>query len=578
MKNHRSGFNWKGTTYVTMCIALLAAMVSPVAAEMIPPGRVVPWEGNVGVPGGIPSRTTNCTTAACNALYGGTVTAASINNAISSAPVDSVVRLPVGTYDITGGIRMKNRVVLRGAGMNATTLNLNFSGDGITTPQSTYSSSGTLSSGYTKGSNSVVVSSVSGLSVNDSIILYENNDPDIVWSRTGGTNVIRQIVRITGISGNTVTFTPRLVFTYKASLNPGFRKVATMSSYIGLEDMTLNGQKGVLGNIVWYDSCYASWIKNVKTKYTNNAHIFLTRTLFNEIRECYITETTSQNDGFGVYANQLYDFSGANTGLLVENNIFAALWTSVILNNATGCVVAYNYAYNTHTNSASIQTPSYVTQHGPHGLMSLWEGNVGQGIQNDGYHGSGSHQTFFRNHFHGLNPSFTANRKMVDLCRFSYYHNVVGNVLGDPSWTARSYEMTGTPSVTATIYRLGYPHMGNNGFVDGQPPQGTGDSDGSGGLDPKVRATLFRHMNYDYYNSATKYCTEAGEPGCQGGDGSRTLPDSLYLSAKPSWWGSRAWPPIGPDLSPKAGRIPAQDRFEGVAGLKPPTGVKVVPQ
>lgn len=27
------------------------------------------------------------------------------------------------------------------------------------------------------------------------------------------------------------------------------------------------------------------------------------------------------------------------------------------------------------------------------------------------------------------------------------------------------------------------------------------------------------------------------------------LPNSLYLSSKPSWWGSVAWPPIGPDVT-----------------------------
>ena len=87
------------------------------------------------------------------------------------------------------------------------------------------------------------------------------------------------------------------------------------------------------------------------------------------------------------------------------------------------------------------------TNHGAHGLMSLWEGNMAEQWQNDGYHGSGSHQTLFRNWFHGLHPTNTQNRKMIDLCRASYYQNVVGNVLGDTSWNPASYEMTGEPDV-----------------------------------------------------------------------------------------------------------------------------------
>jgi hypothetical protein len=41
------------------------------------------------------------------------------------------------------------------------------------------------------------------------------------------------------------------------------------------------------------------------------------------------------------------------------------------------------------------------------------------------------------------------------------------------------------------------------------------------------------------------------------------LPASLYLSAKPSWWGNLAWPPFGPDISPMTNKIPAQVRYEG---------------
>jgi len=41
----------------------------------------------------------------------------------------------------------------------------------------------------------------------------------------------------------------------------------------------------------------------------------------------------------------------------------------------------------------------------------------------------------------------------------------------------------------------------------------------------------------------------------------QTLPSSLYLSAKPAFFGSRAWPPIGPDLTPMVNPIPAGERF-----------------
>jgi hypothetical protein len=59
-----------------------------------------------------------------------------------------------------------------------------------------------------------------------------------------------------------------------------------------------------------------------------------------------------------------------------------------------------------------------------------------------------------------------------------------------------------------------------------------------------------------------------------------SIPASLYLSGKPSWWGSLAWPPFGPDLTPKEGPIPAQLRYDamaaGVARPATPTGLRVV--
>jgi hypothetical protein len=55
----------------------------------------------------------------------------------------------------------------------------------------------------------------------------------------------------------------------------------------------------------------------------------------------------------------------------------------------------------------------------------------------------------------------------------------------------------------------------------------------------------------------------------------RALPPSFYLGAKPSWWpASKAWPPIGPDvttgkiagLKGHANTIPAEDCFKDKMG------------
>jgi hypothetical protein len=184
------------------------------------------------------------------------------------------------------------------------------------------------------------------------------------------------------------------------------------------------------------------------------------------------------------------------------------------------------------------------------------------GWQSDGYHGSLSHSTLFRNWFSGqhVEANRTGNIKLVDLGRFTYYHNVVGNVLGFPGWprtTIGQYEMTGTPGYTeqAVIYRLGYPNPGNNDYNPSNLPSNAEE----GGLDPKVKSTLLRHGNYDYQNQATLW---------DSGISIQTLPISYIYSSKPVWFGAVAWPAIGPDITGGqnadgyVNKIPAQVCYE----------------
>ena len=197
------------------------------------------------------------------------------------------------------------------------------------------------------------------------------------------------------------------------------------------------------------------------------------------------------------------------------------------------------------------QLPGMNSSHGAHPIMSLWEGNMAEQFQADGYHGSSSHQTLFRNQIHGLNPVNTQNRKMIDLCRANYYFNVVGNVLGDSSWTPTAYEQSG--SMEGVIYRLGYPNMGNDDYVAAVPWPSIY------GLiypDARVKSTLLRHGNYDYYNHATVW-----DPAIS----TRTIPDSLIYSSKPSYFGSLPWPPIGPDVPGYVSDIPAKTRWNAYA-------------
>src|SRR5207249_125203 len=90
---------------------------------IIDPSRAVDWSNSVGVSGGIPSGSwPNCVTAACDTLLSGSVSTETINSAIASAPTQTVVRVPAGTFTLTSTINFagKSNVALRGAGADQT--------------------------------------------------------------------------------------------------------------------------------------------------------------------------------------------------------------------------------------------------------------------------------------------------------------------------------------------------------------------------------------------------------------------------------------------------------------------------
>src|SRR4051812_39434862 len=83
------------------------ALISPARTEIIPPERRMQWQGNVGVPGGIPDRTeifVNVKTTS-NPRYhcvgdGVTNDAAALQAALRACPPGQVVYVPTSTYRI----------------------------------------------------------------------------------------------------------------------------------------------------------------------------------------------------------------------------------------------------------------------------------------------------------------------------------------------------------------------------------------------------------------------------------------------------------------------------------------------
>jgi hypothetical protein len=86
-------------------------------AEIVPSAKQVTWQGNVGVSGGIPARTTICSTINAGASL------STVQTALNNCPAGQTVKLSAGTYNWSGQLVMPSNVTLRGAGPTQTIIN-----------------------------------------------------------------------------------------------------------------------------------------------------------------------------------------------------------------------------------------------------------------------------------------------------------------------------------------------------------------------------------------------------------------------------------------------------------------------
>jgi len=524
--------------WVAACLAGLLTSGAARGADPIPTSRRIDWS-YAGVPGGIPPRTKICATFSPGA------TASAINSAISAC-TDGVVQLDPGTYNLTGLQIYKDDVTLRGAGADKTVLK----GCGVVRLGSggNIASGATLTGGGAKGTSTFTVASASGLSANMMIELDRDDDPALVVSTIGGTRHLRQVNVITAINGTTITVRNPLIWDFgSGSAKIRYTFINTRRS--GVEDLKLDhsGTSGCINfNIEYCDSC---WVKGVESYMAASYHFMIVGTVNGEFRDSYVHEAQTfgaNNGGLAVYGNPQY---GSNSSWKIENNVFDKLFPALELqNSSSGFYLGYNFSYGSAAQATDAPvTWTFADNHGPHDMMNLWEGNVGEMFGSDGYFGGSSHGTAFRNHLTGFNRNSSNHDEPVRLNRLSYHYNIVGNVLGSSSWAASKYNQTTDGCAGgAGIYRLGYPNIGNCSLTDV-----TGNTV-PGGMtypDAKVASTLLRWGNYDYYNKSTRWVSAeipAGTPT----PADQTLPSSYYYTSRPAWFNASVpWPPIGPDVS-----------------------------
>ena len=508
----------------------------------LPAARSVTWQGNVGVSGDIPARTTIYTTLSSS----GGNDASAIQTAINNCPAGHVVKLNAGTFNVSSQITVTSGVTLRGAGMGSTIIKGTAGMTGVCVVRIgsgyTLGSSFSITGGLTKGSTTITTGSAAhGWSVGDVILIDQLNNPSddppvtnvgggdpCTWcGRTSGTRSLGQLAKVSAVpTSTTATLEIPLYWNYDAGLSPQATKLSGITKDAGIENLSIDNslsvnsnQSGSGGTIVLTGASNC-WLLNVEGIYLQETMMRIKGVYRNTIRNCKFHEAVYGSSKYGMWLNP---YSSAN---LIENNQIYNVGSGVLINGATsGNVFAYNSIANLHDPTVPNWNKSAFAFHGGHPIMNLMEGNYLQGrITADNVWGSSSHNTFFRNRT-TLTPDKTGAPWDFDFQVNGRYYNVVGNVAGTVG-VEIVYELNNvTLTGQAATFRLGY---GSDG--DGSPS----------GNDPNVKATLLRHGNWDSYNQTTLW----------NGTDNHVLPNSLYLSSEPSWWGSCPWPAIGPDLTP----------------------------
>jgi hypothetical protein len=543
---------------------------------ILDPTRAIDWT-NVGVPGGIPNRTTICASLTPSSSL------AQINAALSACPSGGVVSLSAGTYNINGTINVPSNVSLRGAGTLATILNATGTGGAVIQMGSTgpsASSSVNITSGNTAGSTIIGVASTANIHVGGYIMVTEINDPTYVtittpngictWcdgSMFGGTRVRGQIVEVESVSGNSVTISPALYSNYGVAPGTGpalATPFAASAKSAGVESLQVFANNTGYAQTFSMNACAYCWIKGVFDNYTDGDHVDVTAGYRDEIRDSYFSNAYLHTAGS---ADSDISLLVKTSGTLVENNILERLHVGILVDwGAAGNVIAYNYSYANFDVTAALVILSSFGMHGAHPQFNLFEGNVANSINWDSFWGSGSNNTNFRNQYRATDtiaPPFSgrgpinwaagvlANEQTRGIV-VAFPHtnsNSVGNVLGSADAktvsTAGLYNSGLAPFTSSVVPPANRVY--NNVFYALSFGYDTG-SDSSGGdvasFDGgfwvgKASSSAFNHGNFDIASNAVIWAQGV----------TQALPPSFFLSSRPAWWGGVPFPAIGPDVT-----------------------------
>jgi len=415
-----------------------------------------------------------------------------------------VIWFPAGIYSISSTVSIPAGAILRGAGADSTKLKMKHSGYGFSFTGTNSGGFYKILKGYQKESRHICVEAGTGLVQGDFAEILETNGSWDSNPASWATDVVGQIVRITGVQGDTLLLEKPLRITYDSLLNPRIRKLLPLMN-AGMESLKIfrdDTSKTASSYNISFEKAAYCWVKGVEGYISLGSHCMISLSTNIEVSGCYFHHANNY-DGGGTrgYGVTLNNHAGQ---CLIENNIFRHVRHAMMTKcGANGNVFTYNYSVDPFRNGSGefpADAGADISLHGHYSYANLFESNVVQTIYIDQTWGpSGPYNTIFRNRaeLYGiLNTSTTSNKE-----------NFVGN------------EVTNTAALHG-MYTLS----------------------GSG--------------HFQYGNMIRGTVTPAG---------TTNLNDTSYFyAARPDHWDEPEWSLIGIPYTPGTTKIPAQRRNEAL--------------
>ncbi len=517
--------NWSARVVFSLLSTIL--FNAHLNAELVPADRMAPW-ADAGLPGGIPTYSVGVNAINYGAVGDGVADdTAAIQAAIDACPQGQAVYLPDGDYYLTDTLHVPSQVVIRGESRMGTVLKMDHSEHGIFI--GSYSNSSAefdITGGLSAGSTVLTLASIDSTKfVPGRIVeIKQDNDPAVYQMGYKGyeswtdrqTGMVNEIV---SVNGTQVTLKHPLFLEFSTSFNPKIRAQSPVY-HAGVETLTvdrmLDDANGAGINLFLY-SAHECWVKDVWSEKTYAHHIRLARSLQCEVRGCVVNDTWRDTGGYG-YGIVAQDRSTLN---LIEDNTANHLRHSyVVQTGGSGNVFGYNFSRDPHSEVCSHCVFSDMSAHGSMANYTLWEGNKVIQLFLDNVHGSNPWNTAFRNYATKPDAGYAG----IHVAETSDWASIIGNVVGNELSAGDPIDIHVDVAPTTIV---------------------TGNLNGKSGI-----------VEWD-------------------ADYDAALPESLYLSAKPAFMGSKPWPLHGPTLG-VADRLPAEDRWYSLTGQTPPTEPAVV--